>query len=134
MTDSSSKLFTLVEVSSHNSRGDCWIIIHSKVYDVTKFLEEHPGGEDVLLASTGKVATKDFEDIGHTDNAKALMNKYYLGDIDEATVPAKEINIPPKQPKYNQDRISTALIRLFRFLLHLFVLALALASAVRSYS
>jgi len=26
------------------------------VYNVTKFLEDHPGGDDVLLSSTGKAA------------------------------------------------------------------------------
>ena len=35
-----SKQFTLEEVAEHNSRKSAWLIIHDKVYDVTKFLEE----------------------------------------------------------------------------------------------
>ena len=32
------------ELRKHRTPGDCWIAVHSKVYDVTEFLEEHPGG------------------------------------------------------------------------------------------
>ena len=31
------------EVAKHNSRGDCWVIVHGRAYDVTEFLPEHPG-------------------------------------------------------------------------------------------
>ncbi|KAL9240119.1 hypothetical protein vseg_014376 [Gypsophila vaccaria] len=127
-----SKLFALAEVSSHNTREDCWLIIHSKVYDVTKFLEEHPGGDEVLLASTGKDASDDFEDTGHSDSAKALMSQYYIGDIDKATIPTKKKYIPPKDPKYNPDKTSDFIIRLLQFLLPLLVLALAFG--LRNYS
>lgn len=40
-----SKTFTKEEVGKHNTAEDCWIIVHNKVYDVTKFLSEHPGGK-----------------------------------------------------------------------------------------
>ncbi|EFH38668.1 predicted protein, partial [Arabidopsis lyrata subsp. lyrata] len=55
------KVFTLAEVSQHSSSQDCWIVIDGKVYDVTKFLDDHPGGDEVILTSTGKDATDDFE-------------------------------------------------------------------------
>ncbi|KAF8779453.1 hypothetical protein HU200_002727 [Digitaria exilis] len=32
-------------------------------------MEEHPGGDEVLLACTGKDATADFERIGHSESA-----------------------------------------------------------------
>lgn len=41
--------FSRAEVLKHCSNRDCWIIIGNKVYDVTKFLDEHPGGCEVLL-------------------------------------------------------------------------------------
>jgi hypothetical protein len=47
------KVFQFSEVQTHGSPTDCWLIIHGKVYDVTKFLEHHPGGDDVLLSATG---------------------------------------------------------------------------------
>eukprot|EP00276_Gloeochaete_wittrockiana_P019051 CAMPEP_0184356640 /NCGR_PEP_ID=MMETSP1089-20130417/103960_1 /TAXON_ID=38269 ORGANISM="Gloeochaete wittrockiana, Strain SAG46.84" /NCGR_SAMPLE_ID=MMETSP1089 /ASSEMBLY_ACC=CAM_ASM_000445 /LENGTH=41 /DNA_ID= /DNA_START= /DNA_END= /DNA_ORIENTATION= len=39
-----SKKYTLAEISKHTSDNDCWILIHGKVYDVTDFLDDHPGG------------------------------------------------------------------------------------------
>ncbi len=31
----------LEEIADHNVQGDCWLLIHNKVYDVSKF--KHPG-------------------------------------------------------------------------------------------
>lgn len=48
-----SKQFTAEEVKKHNKKDDCWIILDGKVYDVTKFLEDHPGGEEVVIDCAG---------------------------------------------------------------------------------
>ncbi|KAL5666007.1 hypothetical protein ACJX0J_026115, partial [Zea mays] len=45
------KVYSFEEVRKHSDRKDCWLIIAGKVYDVTPFMEEHPGGDEVLLAS-----------------------------------------------------------------------------------
>lgn len=45
--------YTSAEVSKHTSAHDAWVIINGKVLDITTWLEEHPGGEDVLLAAAG---------------------------------------------------------------------------------
>ncbi|KAK8494188.1 hypothetical protein V6N12_067068 [Hibiscus sabdariffa] len=75
------KVFTFAQVSEHNHRKDCWLIINGKVYDVTKFLEDHPGGDEVLLSATGKDATDDFEDVGHSDSAIDMMDQYCVGGL-----------------------------------------------------
>ena len=46
------KTFTKAEVSKHSKSTDCWMIIEDKVYDVTKFIDEHPGGDVILDVST----------------------------------------------------------------------------------
>ena len=45
--------YTLEEVSKHKKHGDAWMVIKNKVYDVSKFMDQHPGGEEVLLDSAG---------------------------------------------------------------------------------
>lgn len=37
------KTFSLEELQKHTSERDCWLAIHGKVYNVTEFLDEHPG-------------------------------------------------------------------------------------------
>lgn len=48
------KMFSAEEVAKHSSEKDCWLVIHGKVYDVTHFLDEHPGGFDIVVSASGK--------------------------------------------------------------------------------
>uniref|UniRef100_A0AC34FAC2 Cytochrome b5 heme-binding domain-containing protein n=1 Tax=Panagrolaimus sp. ES5 TaxID=591445 RepID=A0AC34FAC2_9BILA len=73
--------FSRAEVLKHCSNRDCWIIIGNKVYDVTKFLDEHPGGCEVLLEKAGDDRTESFEDVGHSTDAREMSKDYYIGDI-----------------------------------------------------
>ncbi|KAF5480934.1 hypothetical protein F2P56_001636 [Juglans regia] len=119
------KVYTLAEVSEHNDTKDCWLVIAGKVFNVTKFLEDHPGGDDVLLSATGKDATDDFEDVGHSSSARAMMDEFYVGDIDSSSIPSKVKYTPPKQPHYNQDKTPEFIIKLLQFLVPLLILGLA---------
>ncbi|GAB5590565.1 hypothetical protein Unana1_05465 [Umbelopsis nana] len=76
---------SLAQVSEHNQKKDLYVAIHNKVYNITEFVEEHPGGEEVLLDEAGKDATEAFEDIGHSDEAREILHKYYVADLDEAS-------------------------------------------------
>uniref|UniRef100_A0A8C4SVN4 Cytochrome b5 type B n=1 Tax=Erpetoichthys calabaricus TaxID=27687 RepID=A0A8C4SVN4_ERPCA len=60
-------VFTLEEVKKHNVSKNTWVIIHDKVYDVTHFLDEHPGGEEVLLEQAGGDATEK------------MLKQHYIG-------------------------------------------------------
>lgn len=39
------KSFTLAEIAKHNSKDDAWIVVNSKVYDITGFVQAHHGWE-----------------------------------------------------------------------------------------
>jgi cytochrome b involved in lipid metabolism len=89
------KKYALKEVAEHTDRKSTWLVIHDKVYDVTKFLEEHPGGEEVLLEQGGKDATENFEDVGHSTDARTIMKDYLIGElIDEDKTGSKERSVP----------------------------------------
>ena len=51
-----SKVIPLSEVAKHKSRNDIWMVVDAKVYDVTGFMEEHPGGPEIMLEHAGACA------------------------------------------------------------------------------
>ncbi|XP_038662324.1 cytochrome b5 [Scyliorhinus canicula] len=75
---------TMEEVNTHSSCKSTWLVLHDKVYDVTKFLEEHPGGEEVLFEQAGGDATESFEDVGHSSDARDMLKQYFIGELDLA--------------------------------------------------
>ncbi|KAJ8340129.1 hypothetical protein SKAU_G00347620 [Synaphobranchus kaupii] len=81
VSESSVKYYTLEEIKSHNMCKDTWLVIHDKVYDITCFLEEHPGGEEVLLEQAGADATESFEDVGHSIDAREMLEQYLVGEV-----------------------------------------------------
>ena len=50
-----SREFTRKEVAQHNKEDDCWIIVDDEVFDMTKFLADHPGGKKVVLNVAGQM-------------------------------------------------------------------------------
>jgi len=75
------KLFTRAQVAEHNSSKSAWIILDNKIYDITKFLDEHPGGEEVLLEQAGGDGTESFEDVGHSSDAREMRKQFLVGEI-----------------------------------------------------
>ena len=94
------KTYSRKEVAEHNSNKDTWLVIHNNVYDVTTFLNEHPGGEEVLIEKAGKDATENFEDVGHSSDAREMMKKYKVGElvVDERTNVAEKL-----EPIWNNE-------------------------------
>ncbi|KAF2294954.1 hypothetical protein P3X46_017207 [Hevea brasiliensis] len=100
------KLYTMDEASQHNTKDDCWIVIDGKVYDVSSYLDEHPGGDDVVLATTGKDATDDFEDAGHSQEARELLQSFCIGELDPSAPVIPELEISSKkQPAVNSQKL-----------------------------
>jgi cytochrome b involved in lipid metabolism len=61
-----SKVFEEAEVAAHNTEQDCYLVIGNsnnggpKVYDVTKYLNDHPGGPEIMIGFAGKDADEMF--------------------------------------------------------------------------
>lgn len=72
-------VFTRAEVSEHSSFGDCWLIIKGKVYDVTDFAPQHPGGR-VIYTYAGKDATDVFTAF-HEGFTWSQLSQYQVGNL-----------------------------------------------------
>ena len=81
------------EVKKHNTPDDLWVVIAGKVYDLTDFAAEHPGGEGVVLEQAGYDCTEQFlhahpESIMTLTLGKDGLVKCLKGEVDYTTVPA----------------------------------------------
>ncbi|GES63729.1 cytochrome b5 [Aspergillus terreus] len=75
------KELTFAEVAGHNTKKDLYMVVHDKVYDCSSFVDEHPGGEEVLLDVAGQDATEAFEDVGHSDEAREILDGLFVGNL-----------------------------------------------------
>ena len=58
--------YTLKEILTHNSKESLWIVLDKNVYDVTSFIDDHPGGTKVLLELNGKDGGFMFDNENHS--------------------------------------------------------------------
>ncbi|CAB3410127.1 unnamed protein product [Caenorhabditis bovis] len=91
------------EVQKNNNENDektCWIIMNGKVYDVTQFIDEHPGGGESILEYAGIDATEAFNDIGHSSDAIEMTKEYLIGKlVDQPEIVAQAKKEEPKTKK-----------------------------------
>ncbi|KAF4544535.1 Mitochondrial cytochrome b2 protein [Lasiodiplodia theobromae] len=85
------KVFSYDEVSKHNTPESCWVVLYGHVYDVTSFLNEHPGGAKIILQLAGTDATEEYDPI-HPPGIleESLPAEAKLGKLDETTIPKIE--------------------------------------------
>lgn len=69
---------TIDEVALHNKVNDCWTVINSKVYDITSYLQYHPGGRSILKAA-GKDGTEIFQKFHPSVNVEAVIGRLQIG-------------------------------------------------------
>jgi cytochrome b involved in lipid metabolism len=71
--------YTLADVSTHNTRNSCWMVVQGKVYDATSYINNHPGGS-AILQGCGTDATSMFASI-HSPNAYNILDGYFIGNL-----------------------------------------------------
>ena len=72
--------FTINEVSKHNLKKDCYLVINNNVYDVSSYIGYHPAGSRTIISRCGKEVTGIFARI-HSNRAWDLLKKYKIGTI-----------------------------------------------------
>jgi len=77
---SSGLFFTSSDVAQHSTEISCYLIINKQVYDVTLYINQHPGGKNKIISNCGKEVTGIFAAI-HSNFAWNLLKSYYIGDL-----------------------------------------------------
>lgn len=72
-------VYTLEQVSWHDRPDDCWIVLNDRVYNVTRMVDNHPGGFDVMMEQAGRDATLAFRSVGHTLDAVEQLDEFLVG-------------------------------------------------------
>ncbi|KAG1143593.1 hypothetical protein G6F37_006676 [Rhizopus arrhizus] len=88
-----SKVFTLKEIEAHNSLKSLWVIFNGRVYDITEFVKDHPGGDDLLLQYAGQDITevmydKDYHE--HSEASYEILQDYMIGKIEESNMQSRQ--------------------------------------------
>lgn len=68
-------------VAQHSTQNDCWMTISGKVYNITSYFGQHPGGDRRLLEYCGEDATAAFGAQGHSAFAHQLLADFFVGNI-----------------------------------------------------
>jgi cytochrome b involved in lipid metabolism len=84
-TNDITKFYSLSEVALRDGKNhkETWIVIKDLVYNVTSYLENHPGGSELITEHAGKDCTKDFVDFGHSSDAMSLLRALKIGELIE---------------------------------------------------
>jgi cytochrome-b5 reductase len=83
------------------------------VFDLTKYLQDHPGGADALIEVAGTDATAAYEDIGHSEDAREIMQPFLVGTLKDAQqyVRPKAVRVvsqkAPEEPSSSSWTIKT---------------------------
>ncbi|RXK37214.1 oxidoreductase [Tremella mesenterica] len=84
MSKKVNKIFALVDVARHTSPASSWITYRGGVYDITHFLPDHPGGDDVVLKYAGTDVGGVMSDPGehvHSRSAYEMLEEYKIGEL-----------------------------------------------------
>jgi hypothetical protein len=74
--------YTMAQVKANNSAKSCWAVVDDYVYDLTKWINSHPGGPGAIVSLCGTDATTSFK-AQHQNQAKPAvrLDSYKLGPL-----------------------------------------------------
>lgn len=90
---------TYDELVKHNKKDDAWICLKGRVYNVTPYMDYHPGGVDELLRGVGKDATDLFNQVHKWVNFESMLEKCLIGKLIGPPVQVRKSSFPvPRIP------------------------------------
>ena len=70
------------EIKTHNSKSDCWSIVNANVYNLTSYVQSHPGGASVIANICGKDGSKAFVNQHNTQGKpNNVLSSFLLGPV-----------------------------------------------------
>ncbi|MBO0596286.1 cytochrome b5 domain-containing protein [Nesterenkonia sp. E16_7] len=82
--DSSGEALTLDQVEENNSPDSCWAVMNDTVYDLTDWIEDHPGGADRIEGLCGTDATEAFEgQHGGSEGPEEQLTEFEIGTLQD---------------------------------------------------
>ncbi len=90
----SAVVLSSTEVAKHNRASDCWMIISGKIYNLTSYLNSHPGGAAIIIQACGQDGSALYRTKGggggnHSGYAYGLLANYLVGTLGEQKTPAQ---------------------------------------------
>jgi len=79
---STKRKVTLEEVKQHNRIDDCWTVLRGKVYNLTPYVNFHPGGDKILKAIIARDCTNQFDKYHKWVNGEYMLEKCKVGVLD----------------------------------------------------
>lgn len=67
------------DLAKHDNENDCWVALKGNVYNVTTYLNFHPGGVEELMRGAGKDATELFNEVHRWVNYESILSKCLVG-------------------------------------------------------
>jgi cytochrome b involved in lipid metabolism len=78
------------EVAKHNTAEDCWVVLNGQAYDMTDFMEDHPGGAGIIMKYAGRDASRAFNPIHPKNIVDTLPESAHLGIVTPAEAPVEK--------------------------------------------
>lgn len=70
-----------VQEANKKTEESAWVAVEGNVYDVTEFIDEHPGGRKILLKNVGTDATSKFVNYHPEHVLKEVAPKFKIGTL-----------------------------------------------------
>lgn len=87
------RIFSMDDLVLQRKLGQCWIVRKGRVYNVTEFANDHPGGDELITQFAGMdigAAMEDEDEHMHSESAYAMLEEYLVGRLGNDTVTVSE--------------------------------------------
>ena len=76
------RYYTAAQVAQHKSSSNCWTIVGTGVYNLTSYVNRHPGGSWNITSLCGRNGTRAFQQMhGSSSSANSMLSSLRIGTL-----------------------------------------------------